>query len=98
MASMHGPWNGYPSHFNGTPWYQPTQPWIVPAPAFQPAMPEAPKPAPPSIVTITIPDPRVDELKKKVEELEKKLAKLLPGELQFNDPPPEGTEGRVVEL
>lgn len=68
---------------------QQTIPWMTPAPLGPPVISVLPQ--------IVLPDPRVDEMEKKIKELELKLAKLLPGELEaIEEPKSEGK--RIVEL
>lgn len=63
------------------------QPWYQPT--YVPSTPVVP--------VITLPDPRIEELEKRLAAAEEKIAKLLPKILELMDPP-ESDGKRVVEL
>lgn len=89
-----------------SPWnQQPNAPWFVPQPVPMPGIntpliPSPPQftPAPQPTITIVLPSPELEELKKKVEELEKRLLKLCPPEEHLEGDGPALDKTRVVEL
>lgn len=89
-----------------SPWnQQPNAPWYVPQPVPMPGIntpfiPNQPQfmPAPQPTITIVLPSPELEELKKKVEELEKRLLKLCPPEEHLSGEGPSLDPARVVEV
>jgi hypothetical protein len=65
-----------------------------------PFIPNQPQftPAPQPAITIVLPSPELEELKKKVEELEKRLLKLCPPEEHLSGEGPVLDPSRVVEV
>lgn len=99
-AAMGGAYGGGLGGISGgamggqSPWnQQPNAPWYQPQPVPMPGI-NAPLPT----ITITLPSPELEELRKRVAELEAKLFKLCPPEEKLEGEGPALDKTRVVEL